>query len=150
MTLPEVLLSEERKKAVVQDCVALVDEEVAKKGGLMGMAVKTGYGVVRGLDNRQMVPKLVSDLLPEFASAFEPFHADFRAKSSPKTFADYSRGREGELAEALLGITDIKAKHAKNGVLKKVYAQLRPTARRHIEDAVPGVARVIDRHHPKA
>ncbi len=149
MTLPEVLLDPDRKNNVVDDCVKLVDSEVAKKSGFVGGAIKLGYKTVRGLDGGKMVPKLVSDLLPEFAAAFEPFHAEFRAATAPATFVAFASSRAPTLAEALLAITDGKAKHAKNAVLKKVYETLRPSAKRHIEEAMPGTCGVIDKYAPR-
>ena len=148
MTLPDVLLSDERRQAVVADCVTLIDSEVARRTGVTGLAIKGVYKMVKRLDGGRMVPKAVNDLLPEFAEAFEPFHADFRSSSSP-SFAAFTAGREGELAEALLAITDEKAKHAKNKVMKKGYNKLRPTGKGQLEDAMPGVVKVVDQHAPK-
>jgi hypothetical protein len=150
MSLPEVLLNPDHRQAVVADCVALVDEEVRKKKGVVGLMIGGGYKVVRSLDGGKMVPKLVFDLLPEFAAAFEPFHADFRSRETPKTFVEFASPKAADLAEALLAITDGKAKHAKNAVLKKVYENLRPTAKRNIEEAMPGICRVVDKHAAKA
>ena len=55
-------------------------------------------------------------------------------------------GIGGAIAEALLGITDDRAARAPGGVVKKSYEKLRPTAKKHVEEAVPGVARLIDKH----
>jgi hypothetical protein len=148
MTLPEVLLSEDRRQAVVADCVKLIDAEVAKRKGVSGFAIKSGYKMAAKLDGGMMVPKAVNDLLPEFAEAFEPFHAEFR-EGSAQRFADWASGREDDLANALLGITDEKARHAKNAVLKKVYSKLRPMAQRNLAESIPAVNLLIDRHHPK-
>ena len=148
MTLPDVLLSEEKRAAVVQDCTQLIHREVQRRKGVSGFAIKSGFKVVSKLDGGQMVPKAVNDLLPDFATAIEPFHADFRAGKS-ESFHAFATGREVEFADALLGITDEKAQHAKNNVLKKLYAKLRPTAQRQLADSIPAVAGLIDRHHPK-
>lgn len=145
MTLPEVLLDEERRKDVVADCQTVLEAEVARKSGMSGLAIKGGYKVVKRLDRGRMVPKAINDLLPEFCDAWEPHHAEYRGGAAD-SFAQYASGRETELAEALLAITDGKAEHAKNQVLKKVYYKLRPTAVRNIELALPEVARLVDRY----
>ena len=36
-----------------------------------------------------------------------------------------------------------------NGKLKKTYEKLRPTAKKHVEEAVPGIARLIEKHSAK-
>ena len=68
--LTEALTTESKKSAVVDDCVALIDAEVADKGGLTGLAIKAGYGTVKGI-KPGFVRQVVSDLLPEFAHALE-------------------------------------------------------------------------------
>jgi hypothetical protein len=50
------------------------------------------------------------------------------------------------VAESLLSITDARAEKHEGGVLKKTYYKLRPTAVKHTEAAVPGVARLVDKH----
>ncbi len=70
-TLTEALVSESRKGAVVDDCVLLIDAEVAGKGGLTGLAIKAGYRTVQGI-KPGFVRQVVVYLLPEFAQALEP------------------------------------------------------------------------------
>ncbi|MFT7624664.1 MAG: hypothetical protein ACI9WU_003853 [Myxococcota bacterium] len=145
MTLPQVLLDDERRQAVVADCQKVLESEVGSKGGVSGFAIKAGYKVVRKLDGGRLVPKAINDLLPEFCDAWEPFHADYRA-GGQGTFQSFSRGKETAMANALLAITDGKAVHARNQVLKKVYTKLRPMAVRNIEDAMPRVTGLVDQH----
>ena len=145
MTLPEHLLHPEKKALVVKDCVTLIDHEVAKKSGISGLAIKGGYAVAKKLDGGQMVPKAVNDLLPDFSHALEPFHATFRA-SGVGTFETWTHGKEGDLAEALLAVTDGKARHAKNKVLKGIYERLRPSAKRNLEASIGALAAVMDKH----
>ncbi len=145
MTLPESLLDPQRRPDVVRDCVALVDSEVERKSGISGFAIKQGYKVVKKLDHGHMVPKAVNDLLPDFAAALEPMHARFRADGRG-TFASFMLGKEPEAADSLLAVTDGKAQHAKNAVLKGIYNQLRPTAKRNLEASVGALAGVIDRY----
>ena len=145
MTLPESLLTPEKKPLVVKDCVSLIDSEVSKKSGFSGLAIKGGYAVVKKLDGGQMVPKAVNDLLPDFTEALEPYHAQHRQAGGP-SFEAWSRGHEPELAEALLAVTDGKAKHAKHKTLKSIYEKLRPTAKRNLEASIGALAAVLDRH----
>ena len=41
---------------------------------------------------------------------------------------------------------DDKAKRAENRVMLSVYGRLRPQAVRHVEEAVPGLARLVQTH----
>lgn len=145
MTLPDVLTDDDRRAALVADCVNLLDSEVGRKKGMTGLAIKGGYKVVKKLDGGRMVPKAINDLLPEFCAAWEPYHLKYR-ESDAQNFASWGVGKEHDLAEALLAITDGKADHAKNKVLKKVYVKLRPNASKNIVDALPGVTRLVDQY----
>ena len=145
MTLPDQVLTDEKRPKVVADCQVLLERQVASKRGISGFAVKAGFKVVKKLNGGRLIPKAINDLLPEFTEAMEPFHARFRASDSP-SFAAFVRGQEAALAAALLSVTDGKAAHAKNAVLKGVYNKLRPAAQRHIEVAVPELTALIDSH----
>lgn len=142
-TLTEILTEESKKSAVVDDCCKLIDEEVADKSGLSGLALKAGYGAVKGI-KPGFIRHVVSDLLPEFAKALEPFHNEAVAASKP--VSAHFVANASRVADALLGITDAKAKHAKSGVVKGTYEKLRPTAKKHTEQAIPRLGKLIEKH----
>ena len=54
--------------------------------------------------------------------------------------------REVAVANALLTITDARAAKADKGAVRSAYEKLRGMAQRNVEDAVPGIGRLIDRH----
>src|SRR5687768_6524584 len=98
-SLKDVLLDESKKSDVVDACCKLIDEEVAGKGGISGLAIKAGYGVVKGV-KPGFVKKVVVDLLPEFASALEPTYQ--QAKNENKPVGSYFDSHRSEVADALL------------------------------------------------
>lgn len=142
-SLTEALTQESKKSAVVDDCCKLIDEEVADKGGISGLAIKAGYGAVKGI-KPGFVRQVVSDLLPEFAKALDPIHAE--AVSQGKPVVAHFEANAGRVADGLLAITDGKAKNAKSGVVKGTYEKLRPTAKKHVEAAVPRLGRLVEKH----
>jgi hypothetical protein len=142
-SLAETLTDETKKTLVVNDCCQLIDEEVKDKGGISGLAIKAGYGAVKGI-KPGFVRQVVTDLLPEFAKALDPFHAE--ATSQGKPVPAHFEANAARVADALLTITDAKAKNAKSGVVKGTYEKLRPTAKKHVEQAVPRLGRLIDKH----
>jgi hypothetical protein len=88
-------------------------------------------------------------LLDDFARRLEPFyqaHLKQRSQGSTRLLTDFLAGESGPVADALLGITDERAARAQGGVVKKSYEKLRPSAKKHVEEAVPGIARLIDKH----
>lgn len=141
--LTETLTSESKKSAVIDDCVALIDAEVADKGGLTGLAIKAGYKTVQGI-KPGFVKQVVTDLLPEFAQALDPLCAEARAQG--KNLRLYLDANATRVADALLGITDEKARRSKSGMVKGTYEKLRGSAKKNVEAAVPRLAAMIEKH----
>lgn len=148
VTLVSRLTAPERRRQVIADCGVLIDEEVSRKGGFSGAAIKLGYSTVKAI-KPGFVAEAVDHLLDDFARRLEPFyqaHLKQRSAGSTRSLPDFLSGESGAIADALLGITDERAARAQAGVVKKSYEKLRPTARKHVEEAVPGIARLIDKH----
>ena len=142
-TLTETLLQAGKRPAVVEDCERLIADEVAAKSGVSGLAVKGGYKIVTKL-KPGIIPEAVDGLLDDFVAQLEPFYADFQTTDGE--LVAYFRGRDREIADALLAITDRRAARTRHATLKKAYEKLRPTGVKHTAAAVPGVARLIAKH----
>jgi hypothetical protein len=142
-SLIEALTDETKKKDVVKDCMALIDAEVKEKGGISGLAIKAGYGAVKGI-KPGFVEHAVEDLLPEFAKVLDPIYAD--AKSQNKVVSDFFTSNTSRVADALLSITDAKAARAKSGVAKSAYDKLRGSAKKNVEQAVPRLGRLVEKY----
>jgi hypothetical protein len=142
-TLPEILTNDAKKGVVVDDCCALIDAEVKDKGGISGLAIKAGYGAIKGV-KPGFVKHVITDLLPEFARVLDPLYQE--AKQSGKPVTDYLSGRSSDVAEALLALTDEKAKHSKNSLVRGTYDKLRSTAKKNVEAAVPRLGKMIESH----
>ena len=144
-TLGEALTSDSRKSVVVDDCLALIDAEVSDKGGLTGLAIKAGYKTIQGV-KPGFVRQVVTDLLPEFASALDPLYQE--AKGSGRGVRDYLTANATRTADALLTITDDRAKRTKSGMVKGTYEKLRGSAKKNVEAAVPRLAAMLEKHAP--
>jgi hypothetical protein len=142
MPLREVLLDPQKNASVVSDCCKLVDEEVASKGGLSGLAVKAGYAAVKGI-KPGFIKEVVEKLLPEFADKLDPLWIEAKASADATKFMGDQRGR---VADALLSVTDGKIKSAKSGVVRGTYDKLRGSAKKNVEEAVPRLARLLEKH----
>lgn len=144
-SLKDSLLSDSKKDAVVDDCVQLIDAEVADKEGLSGLAIKAGYKVVKGI-KPGFVRHAVSDMLPDFSAALDPLYQEAKEKSRP--VGEYLREHAARVADALLAITDEKAKRSKSGAVKGTYEKLRGSAKKNVEQAVPRLSRMVEKHAP--
>ena len=141
-TLPEVLLDETKKIQVVEDCCALIDAEVKDKGGLSGLAIKAGYGAVKGI-KPGFIKQAVTDMLPDFAKALDPLFQEGQGQG--KTAGDFFSQNSTRAADALLAITDARAAKVKSGVVKGTYDKLRGSAKKNVEAAIPRLGKMIEK-----
>jgi len=116
---------------------------VDDKGGLSGLAIKAGYKAIKGV-KPGFVKHVVTDLLPEFARVLDPMYQE--AKAAGKPVSDLFAARSSDVAEALLGLTDQKAKHSKNSLVRGTYDKLRGTAKKNVEAAAPRLGKLIEAH----
>lgn len=144
-TLIEALTSDSKKSAVIDDCMGLIDKEVSDKGGLTGLAIKAGYRTVQGI-KPGFVRQVVTDLLPEFARVLEPLYQE--AKAQGHDVRGHFDANAGRVADALLSITDDRAKRSKSGMVKGTYDKLRGSAKKNVESAVPRIAAMVEKHAP--
>ena len=136
------------RRRVIDDCVQLIDSEVARKGGFSGAAIKLAYSTVKAV-KPGFIAEAVDHLLDDFAKRLDPFYQAFlqaRSQGNPRSLVDQFSAQGSQVADALLGITDERARRAQNDVVKKSYEKLRPSAKKHVEEAVPGLSRVIEKH----
>jgi hypothetical protein len=143
-TLCARLLADQSKRPrVLTECERLIEDEVAGKGGLTGLAIKGAYRVVCAV-KPGVIRESLDGLLDDFVKRLEPFYASHvAAAGEPRSFGDALSKRKGEVADALLGITDDRAQRAHNRTLKGAYEKLRPQAKKHVEEAVPRVGRTL-------
>jgi hypothetical protein len=144
-TLKDVLLDPAKRPGLVRDCTALVDDEVAKKSGFSGMAVKMGFKVLKGV-KPGIVASVVDGLLDEWVANLEDHFTRWQADGKGASFGAFASRDAGNVAERLLAVTDARAKKVDNPLLVKTYNGLRPTAKEHVVAGVPGLGRVVDRY----
>lgn len=135
-----------RRPALLTDCERLIEAEVDSKSGLSGLAIKAAYKVVCAV-KPGIIRESMDGLLDDFVRRLEPFYAQHRGTGGePRAFGTALARRTGEAADALLGITDERARRARNATLKGAYERLRPSAKKHVEEAVPRVGRTLSAH----
>jgi hypothetical protein len=131
------------RKQVVADAVRVLEAEVKDKSGISGLAIKAAFGVLQGV-SPGIVTRLVDGLLNDFCRSLEPFYQSAVAagRSPGASVASEPSG----VANALLAVTDARARRAQGDVIKKTYEKLRPTAQKHVEAAAPRLGGLLDQH----
>ena len=142
-TLREQVETGNKRAAVIDDALTVLDAEVADKSGLSGMAVKGAFKVVKGIQPG-FIRSVVDKLLDDFLDALDPIYQE--ALSQGKTPSQHLQANAGRVADALLGITDARAQRAERQLVKKTYEKLRPSAKKHVEAAAPRLGGMLDRH----
>lgn len=139
-TLSELVSEPGKRKQLIDEALKVVDLEVSEKTGFGGMAIKAAYAMAKGIAPGIMV-KILDNLADDFLDALQPFYDEAKQKSVPLKTLLANRGSEA--ANALLAITDGRARKESGGALKKGYEKLRPTAEKHVEQAIPRLAELI-------
>jgi len=143
--LSEIMLSTTNRPQVLRDCVQLLEDEVGRKSGLSGLAIKAGYGVLKKV-KPTMVGDAMDSLLDDFVHRLEPLHEEYIQSGQVVQLEQYLQRNGGRVANTLLGITDDRATRSKHAVVKGTYDKLRPMASKQIEEALPAVARLLRKY----
>lgn len=138
-TLSDLLLGDARSK-VEADCAQLIESEVRGKRGATGLAIKAGFKAIKTF-KRDIVPDAVHHLLPDFVAKMEPFYAENLAAGGEITA--FVGSNADRIADALLSITDDRARNSRHKTLVKAYNRLRPMGKKQVVAAMPGIGRVL-------
>lgn len=142
-SLQEVLGGADKRGRLIDDALRVLDAEVNDKSGLGGIAVKTAYKLVKGI-SPGFLREVVDHLLDDFLAALDPIYQESVSRGvSPK---QHVQGNPGRVADALLSITDARARRAKNQMIKGAYDKLRGQAKKHVEAAVPRLGELFERN----
>lgn len=142
-SLRELAAEGDKRSAVIDDACRVLDLEVADKGGLSGVAIKTAYKLVQSV-KPGFVRDVVDDLLDDFLDALDPLYQE--AISQGKAPGAHLQANPARMADGLLAITDRRAEKARRAAIKKTYEKLRPTAKKHVEAAAPRLGGLLDKH----
>jgi hypothetical protein len=145
-TLQEILLAPGTRPQVVDDCCALIQQEVSDQSGISGTVVKIAYKTVNTFMPNH-IHYMVESLLPQMVDKLEPYWADFNT-SGGSEFGDYLAKRGGEVSQALLSVTDARATASGRPTVIKAYGAVRRGAARHVEAALPRVGELVQKYAP--
>ena len=146
VTLQETLLAPETQPQVIDDCHALLQQQVSDGSGISGTAVKIAYKTVNTVIPGH-VRYMVESLLPDMVGELEPFWADFHA-SGDSDFGGYLATRGEEVSEALLSVTDKRGAASGRPTVVKAYGKVRPSAGKHVTAALPQVGALVQKYAP--
>ena len=144
MGLSEKIQDEAVRANIAADCAKLIDKQVAAKGGLAGMAMKTAYGVIKGI-GAGYIPGAINRLLPDACKALDPMWQEGTANGDP---VQYLSEHSDRTADSILSVTDARIQTSNNGVVSATYKKLRKSVKNDVEAAVPDLAQIISSYAP--
>ena len=137
----DVLLDATRRGEFVRDISGILEAEVNDKKGLSGLAVKAAFKTVKAV-KPNMLESVLDVLFTEFVEALAPIYGLYEQDSENDLFV-YFTGRSGQVADALLSITDRRAQRSKLKTLVKAYEKLRPQGTKYVAESVPRLSRLL-------
>jgi len=139
-TLVEQLGKEPRRDQVVHDCVELIDAQVKKQGFI----IKGAYSTIKTI-KKGFVQETVDSMLDEWLAEIQPHFEKWEA-TKPSSLSDFMVARGDDIAEDLLKVTDRRADKSTHTTAKKMYGKMRDGAKRHVVEAIPDLARMLEKN----
>ena len=139
-TVSEALLEPTRRPVAVAALTEVIDAEVAGKSGFGGAAVKAGYAAAKKLGG-DFVTSATDRLLPQFASALDPFWAT----KGDQPFGAHLASQPTPPPTRCSPSPTPKAAGTSHGAAAKVYGSLRGKAKDHVVAALPRLGTAVER-----
>lgn len=145
-SLKAIIDDPETSHSVFTDAMGVLEEEVGKRSGLGGLAIKGAYKVVKSIQGGKTLEKAVKILIPEFIDKLDPYYARYQREGQGKAWTAYLQPHYNELADELLKITDQKVQGSDNRAVRGAYDKLRPKAKKEVIASLPALARMMERY----
>ena len=145
-SLKEIIEDPKVSHSVLTDGLRVLDEEIGKRSGIGGMAIKGAYKVIKSVQSGRTLEKAVKILMPEFIDKLDPYFARFQEEGKGKTWEEYLRPHYDSLSDEFLAVTDHKIRETDNRAIRKTYDKIRPKARKEVIASLPALARMIERY----
>src|SRR5690349_14792174 len=133
-SLNDQMKAPDKRSALIADAEKVLDDEVADKSGLTGIAIKTAFKVVKGV-RPGFIREVIDHLLNDFLKQLDPVYQ--RSLAQGLSPGGLMVRESASVASALLSITDAKASRSTSDLVRKSYEKLRPMAQKNVEAAAP-------------
>lgn len=145
-TLKEMIDNPDARRTVLADSRKVLDDEVSKRSGLSGMAIKGAFKLLKSAQQGRALDKVLDILLPDFVDAFEPYFQRYQKEGQGKPWLDFIRPHFDAIADALLAVTDGKVAQTDSKAARNAYGKLRPKAKKEVVASLPALGRMMERY----
>ena len=133
-------------ESVVQDSIRVLDEEVSKKSGIGGLAIRAAYKLLKSVKQGKALRKVIEALLPDFINVLEPYFERYKKEGKGVGWTAFLRPDFESIADGLLAVTDAKSRQADSKKVRTTYDKLRPKARKEVITSLPSLARMMEKY----
>ena len=91
------------------------------------------------------MPEVVDSLLDDWLGKLQP-HYDKWLANKTTTLSQFLVARSDDVAEDLLSVTDERAQKSSHGTAKKMYLKMRDGAKKNVVEAIPDLAKLVEKH----
>jgi hypothetical protein len=147
MSLEQLTQDHQKREEIIQECILLIENEVNGKAGLSGLAIKSAYKIFKTI-KPNVLHKAVDHLIDDFIHEINPYYERYQKADLGGNFENYLIDNQSRVTESLLSVTDKRAKNSENRTIQAIYQRLRPTANKQVEQAIPKLAALIQKHLP--
>lgn len=147
-SLTDILLAPQRKDAAIADLAQLLEGALANRGGISGMAIKTGVSMLKAA-KPDVLQRGAARMLPQFATALQPLFERFQS-SGGGDFSAFLKQHSAEATKVLATAADQLMATSQNATAKSLYEKFRGGAEKDIAAMVPKVGQLIQQYTAKA
>lgn len=143
-SLSDILLAPEKKDAAIADLAQLLESAMANRGGLSGMAMKTGLSMLKAA-KPDIMQRGATRMLPEFARSLQPLFDRFQQQGGGD-FSAFLVKHSSEAAQIIAQSADQLMATSQNATAKSLFGKFRSGADKDIAAMVPAVGRLIQKY----
>lgn len=143
-SLARILWSAPERDALIAELAAALDQHIASRSGLKGMAMKTGFASLK-LAQPDVASRAIRALLPQVSEALDPLYAQFHHDSGTD-FGAFLAQHAATTATQLLAATDSRIGNSRNTMAQALYKRFRSSASEELTSLLPALGRVLGKH----
>jgi len=147
-SLSDILLSANRPDGLVPALATTLETHVAAQSGLKGLAMKTGYNLLRSA-KPDLATRAVNGLLPSIVTALEPLYAEFQRGASGD-FGQFLQARAPQAVAMVASAVEQRVMGSGNSAAQSVFRQFKGSVGDELTKLLPSVGRVLSAHLPRA
>lgn len=143
-SLSDILLAPDKKDAAIADFAQLLESSVSSRGGIRGMAMKTGLAMLKKA-RPDIMQRGAHRMLPEFIAALDPLFERFQREGAGD-FASFLSRHTQEATQRIVGAADRSMGATQNPTARSVYEKFRNGAEKDVTSLLPEIGQLVNKY----